>query len=366
MTKRLDKEGLSDYENLNEEYEEKYYEISKEYTRLGKIVRQDLEKLLEDANINVLSVTYRTKDLNKFLEKIRRKKYRDPLNEIEDICGLRIVCYYTSDLNKITSIIKKEFNVLDSVDKSQLLGEDEFGYLSRHFIVKLKKNWLNTPSYRDLGDLKAEIQLRTVLMHAWADISHKLAYKKTEQAPPQFMRQLNALSAILENADTQFNTLKNDRKKYIEEISGKSVKRGENVENGIFDINQELNLDSLQAFLDFYFSDREKYFNVTADLLEEILTFNKEFRKKVSLEIILEAYNKSKNDITIEEISILNKMDKKKVKKLKKDNLKEFERMCGKSKYFNQVGLVRSSLSYYDEDYKLYLDYNAIRKDKEN
>ncbi len=67
--------------------------------------------------------------------------------------------FYTSDLDKIESIIKKEFNVQDSIDKSKLLSEDEFGYLSRHFIVKLKKSWLNTPSYRDLGHLNAEIQL---------------------------------------------------------------------------------------------------------------------------------------------------------------------------------------------------------------
>lgn len=252
MSKTLDKGGLSEENNLREKYNDEYKKLSKEYSRLGKIVCQDIRKLLEDANIGVLSVTYRTKDFDKFLDKIKRKKYKDPLNEIEDICGLRIVCYYTSDLDKIASILKKEFHVIDSIDKSKFLGEDEFGYLSRHFIVKLKENWLNTPSYRDLGYLKAEIQLRTVLMHAWADISHKLAYKKKEQAPPQFMRQLNSLSAILENADNQFDTLRNDRENYIEEISGKTVERG------IFDLKQELNLDSLLTFLDVHFPDRER------------------------------------------------------------------------------------------------------------
>lgn len=351
MLNALNKEGVSEESSLRDEYVEKYNEVSKEYTRLGKIVRQDLEKLLEDANIDVLSVTYRTKDLNKFLEKIKRKNYRDPLNDIEDICGLRIVCYYTSDLDKITSIIKKEFNVLDSIDKSKRLKEDEFGYLSRHFIIKLKKTWLNTPSYRGLGDLKAEIQLRTVLMHAWADISHKLAYKKTEQAPPQFMRQLNSLSAILENADTQFNTLRIDREDYIKKISGKSVKGGEGVEDGNFDIEQELNLDSFQAFLDFYCSNRDKNFNETAELLDEIMDYNKRYGRKISFKTIINAYNKSKENIIIAEIGIYNRMTATQVQELKVDPEK-FKEMAKNTKYFSQVGIVRVALDFYCEDYK--------------
>lgn len=360
MAKSVDKEGLSEDGNLREKYDEKYKKLSKEYSRLGKIVHQDLEKLLEDANISVLSVTYRIKDFDKFLDKIKRKKYKNPLNEIEDICGLRIVCYYTSDLDKIASIIKKEFIIVESIDKSKVLGEDEFGYLSHHFIVKLKANWLNTPSYRDLGHLKAEIQLRTVLMHTWADISHKLSYKKKEQAPHQFTRRLNRLSAILEEADEKFDSLRRDREKYIEEISGKSVK------SSGFDLKQELNLDSILAFLDFYFPDRGRNIDETTLLLDEILRFNKEYNKKISFETILKAYNTSKEKITINEIRSRNKMTKANVERLKENDPIEFDKLSRNSKYYIQAGIVRVSLTYYYKDYEEYLEKLSFEENNNN
>lgn len=361
MEKTLDKEGLIEDVDLREKYAAEYDELSNRHNRLGKIVHQDIQKLLEDANIDVLSVTHRTKDFDKFLEKIRRKKYNNPLKEIEDICGLRIVCYYTSDLDKIESMIKKEFDVLFTVDKSKLLDEDEFSYLSRHYIVKLKQSWLNTPSYRDLGDLKAEIQLRTLLMHAWADISHKLAYKKKEQAPPQFMRQLNSLSAILENADTQFNKLKNDRENYINELVWNSAESGENKDTSMFDLNQELNLDSLQTFLDFYIPDRKKDIGLTADLLDEIIGYNKKYGKNISFKLILDAYNKSKEYLEVEEVRQFYKMDLNEVLKIKENNPNKFEEKVKSSKFFVQVGIVRAVLG---ECYNKFDDYSLTRENK--
>lgn len=213
MVETLDKEGLAEEDKLKEKYEDKFKEISNEYKQLGKILCKDLKNLLEDGNIDVSNVTYRIKTLDSFLEKISRKAYNDPLNEIEDICGLRIVCYYNSDLDKITSIVNDEFNVLDYEDKSKLLDVDKFGYISRHFIVKLKEDWLKTPRYRDLGHLKAEIQLSTVFDAYVGQFSHEHVYKKKEQIPTELIRKLYELSAILENTGKQFDTLRKDIKK---------------------------------------------------------------------------------------------------------------------------------------------------------
>lgn len=348
MSELINKNGLIEDTNLREKYYRKYQSISKEYNQLGKNINEDIDKLLENENINILSVNYRIKDFDRFLDKIKRKKYDDPLNEIEDICGLRIICYYTSDLEKIASIIKKEFDVIDSVDKADLLREDEFGYLSQHFIIKLKKSWLNTPRYRNIGNLKAEIQLRTVLMHAWANISHSLVYKKKKQAPHQFMRRLNGLSAILEIADDAFNNLKNDREKFIEEISRKTEK------SGSFDLDQELNLDSFQAFLDFHFPNRLKSISLTIDLLDEIILFNKLYGNKITFKSILEAFKKSKDIIAIEEISIFAKIDKKDVEKMEKNNYRKFLEMSNDNEYFTQVGVIRIALTYQYPDYDEY------------
>lgn len=351
MIKVLDKEGLNKDEYLKENYLERYTINFDKYDILGQILQQDLKKLLKDKKIDYLSVNYRIKDFDSFWDKIRRKKdkYDNPFDEIEDICGLRIICYYISDLDKITSLIKKEFEVLEIIDKAGLLKDDEFEYLSLHFIVKLNESWLKAPSYRDLGDLKAEIQVRTILQHAWADISHKLVYKKKIQIPSQFKRKLNSLSCILENSDIQFDSLKDDRTKYISKISGKAT----------FDLNQELNLDSLQAFLDFYFPDRVRDINEAAELLDEILTFNKDYGKQISLKTILEAYNETKDNIAIEEVSLFNKIDQKEVEQLKEKDPDRFKELYKNSEYFVQVGLARVALTYYDDDYNDYWEKKA-------
>jgi putative GTP pyrophosphokinase len=169
-------------EEMNKETtRNEYLSLLPKYDRLGMNMEQALKSILKEHGIDVLSVAYRIKDFDSFWGKIERKGYEKPFQQIEDICGLRIICPYTSDLDSIAEIIKSEFDVSESVDKADLLEPDKFGYRSHHYIIRLKKSWLEAPNYRGLANLKAEIQARTILMHAWADIQHKLVYKKNDK-----------------------------------------------------------------------------------------------------------------------------------------------------------------------------------------
>lgn len=278
--------------NVNIRYDKeilarKYAEICPRYKRLAFNLHQALDNFLHAANIDVLDISYRIKKFDSFWDKIQRKQYKEPLEEIEDICGLRIICYYPSDLEKVSQIINEEFDVLEKTDKADLLEPDKFGYRSLHFIVTVKKDWLKAPNYRGLGDLKAEIQLRTILMHAWDEIEHKLAYKKKEHIPEQFKRKLYRLSALFEVADEQFDSLRNERKEYIDSLVSEEIKK-----RGRFDVNQEMNLDSLQAFLEFYFPNREKHLLLTTELLDEIINFN------VTMKDLVESYERTKEILT--------------------------------------------------------------------
>lgn len=161
--------------DLNEA-SQNFSRLESKYDKLGSNLVPAIELFLKENNIGFLSINYRLKDKTSFLEKIERKNYERPFEQIEDICGIRIICYYQSDVNMISDIIRKELDVLESQDKEDLLNSDQFGYRSTHFIVKIKSNWLEAPNYRGLENLKAEIQVRTILMHAWAEIEHKLAY----------------------------------------------------------------------------------------------------------------------------------------------------------------------------------------------
>jgi len=252
------------------------------YSRLAENLKQALTSFLEENEIAYHSISYRIKEFNSYYEKIDRKNYNNPSEEIEDFCGLRIICFYPEDLEKIGNIINKEFLVKESIDKSSKLEPDRFGYRSNHYIVTIKKEWAIAPNYRNLQEFKAEIQVRTILMHAWADLEHKLAYKKKEQIPEEFRRKLYQLSALLEIADSQFQDLKSEKEIFKKSLVIDSL--GEKT----FDLNRNLNLDTFQAFLDFYFSNRIKDIDLTRDLLEELTLYN------IGLKELYDNYSKLK------------------------------------------------------------------------
>ncbi len=267
--------------------EKEYNALVPIYEKLATNLKRDLESLIIKAGIETLPISYRIKTFDSLWGKKERKGYTEPLDETEDICGLRIVCFYPSDIEKLSDLIQTEFVVLEKTDKQELLDPDKFGYRSHHYIIKLKEEWLEAPCYRGLGDLKVELQVRTILMHAWADISHKLEYKDEEQVPGQFKRKLCQISALFEMADAQFDALREEKEEYREILLSEEAKK-----TGQFDVEQPLNIDSLQAFLDFYFPDRYGDYKTISELLGEIIEYG------INIEDLVLGYERVKNIIT--------------------------------------------------------------------
>jgi putative GTP pyrophosphokinase len=225
------------------ELAQKFRESKPKYSRLTENVRQALVQFLNEKNISSFDVETRVKDEKSFLDKVLRKSYDSPFDEVEDIAGVRVICYYNEDLTVIDEIIKNQFVVTSYSNKSQELDEDQFGYASNHYVVELNKDWLKAPNYRGLEGLKVEIQVRTILMHAWAAISHKLLYKKNEDVPKEFKRKLNRLSALIELADEQFDDIKNMKVEYQNNI--------------VVDEKIIINADNFLAIMRKYFPERE-------------------------------------------------------------------------------------------------------------
>ena len=241
-----------------------YDQLSPKYKQLEDSLKRDLKSRLQAADIEVLTIESRIKVFDSLWDKALRKRYDSPLDSMEDICGIRIICYYPSDVEPVCQVLENELEVKESVDKADLQAPQEFGYLSRHLIVALKEHWLETPSYKGLDGLRAEIQVRTLFQHAWAELSHELEYKNEEHVPRQFRRRLYQLSAILENLDDQFDVLHADKSAYGRVVSEKAE------ESGRFGTDQEVNIDSLQALLDFYFPTRHKDPTSASALLDDI------------------------------------------------------------------------------------------------
>ncbi len=263
------------------EISDQYKNCKDNYNKLGINLVQALELFLKERDIKVLSIDYRIKDDSSFAEKIDRKHYANPFDEIEDICGIRIICYYQSEVDKISEVLRQEFTVIENQDKETLLKADQFGYRSTHFIVKIKEEWNKAPNYRGLENLKAEIQIRTVLMHAWAEIEHKLVYKNANQIPRHLRRKLFFIASKLEESDGQFEELRKEITNYKEKVT-------ENFEKDEYE-GVELNLDSLQAFLDKFIPTKHKNTKDVIKLLDEL---NEHF---ISLNDLYISYVKVKN-----------------------------------------------------------------------
>lgn len=278
-----------DREALEEEFNKRY----ENYQRMGEKLCTDLESSLKKAEIEFVSVFYRIKKFDAFRKKVERRGYREPFEECLDICGVRIIYYFYSDLYDIEKVIFDETEVVDTIDKSGIIETDRFGYRSFHYIVKLKDKWLKMPTFRELDGLKAEVQVMTVTMHSWAEIQRKLAYKKIEDIPNQFSRKFLRISSLFEMADDMFDEMRVERERYGEEIIIEAEERGR------LDEKLPMNLDNLQAFLDFHFPQRKRELEGTSRFLDEIMNHG------ISMKFLVNSYDNVKDIIPKIEMELL-------------------------------------------------------------
>lgn len=249
-----------------------------DYEQLGSEVAYILRSRLGKAGIQCASITHRAKTLDSFLEKLERKKYGDPLSQITDFAGARVVCLYPGDLPRIEAIIRDEFEVLEKIDKIAEHGADRFGYGAIHFLVKLGRK-SSGARYDDLKELICEVQTRTVLQDAWAIIDQHLFYKREGAIPSKLRRKLHGLAGLFETADNQFEIIRTERDGYIKELA--STKAQPEF------LDQELNLDSLKAFCERSFPDRRR--EEDAEFLRVLIWLTSEgYRTLRDLELAVE------------------------------------------------------------------------------
>jgi predicted RNase H-like nuclease/ppGpp synthetase/RelA/SpoT-type nucleotidyltranferase len=160
--------------------------------------------ILDEAGINYLTVSGRAKSVESFAAKVARTVdgravYPDPLHDITDQVGIRVITYVRSDVSAVAEVLGSQLTVLDDRDLGQeTASEGRFGYASRHLQVSQGTG----PS--------AQVQVRTVLQHAWAEFEHDIRYKGTvpEQHARDFDRRFTLAAGLLELADQEFTTIR--------------------------------------------------------------------------------------------------------------------------------------------------------------
>ena len=192
-----------------------------------KLLTETIEKIFRQFShkkIRLCIIESRTKTITSFAEKIqrKRKKYDDPVNQLTDLCGVRLITYTPDELNEVCEFVEKNFEIdrENSVDVDQRHKISEFGYRSIHYIVKLIPGVFPNDDFNiEIPDssynLKAEIQIRTILEHSWADFFHHVGYKKGYKIPEDIERELYRLAAMLENTDKTFSRINSDLRQYF-------------------------------------------------------------------------------------------------------------------------------------------------------
>ncbi len=166
---------------------------------------RQVTSLLDDAGINYLSVRGRTKTVASFAAKADRtvdgrRLYTDPLSEITDQVGLRVITFLRDDVATVAEILAEEMRLLEDRDMGrETASAGRWGYSSRHLLVAAE------------GEQQpASIQVRTILQHAWAEFEHDIRYKGSvpEVDVPDLDRRFALAAGLLELADNEFSAIR--------------------------------------------------------------------------------------------------------------------------------------------------------------
>ena len=163
-------------------------------------VRETLRRTFQEAGLAVAAIESRVKGHDSFAGKLELKGHKyNSLANLTDILGLRVITFYIDDVVKVASAVERLFTIdwENSVDKRKIHEIDSFGYLSLHYICSI-------PDF----PYRFEIQMRTLLQHAWANMDHDTGYKSGVEIPKRYLRNMSRLAGMLELVDDEFSKIR--------------------------------------------------------------------------------------------------------------------------------------------------------------
>ncbi len=207
-----------DYEAEKAAFRE-FYDTSRDAMEAARSAFATLIRslLATDDAIAGAKVEGRVKDREECLSKFRLK-YQTELEQnrapycirdhISDLIGLRIVCFYEDDIDRVKALIAAEFEVLGVTDKTAIMEQtsDAFGYKGLHLDLRLAEVRRAMREYAAYAEYPFELQIRTVVQDSWSTLDHKIKYKKS--IPNGLKRRINTLAALFELADREFRAIR--------------------------------------------------------------------------------------------------------------------------------------------------------------
>lgn len=156
----------------------------------------------------------RIKSPESIVKKLRRYGVESTITNmvdyVNDIAGIRIICSFTSDIYRIAEMISNQSDITVLSVKDYIVNPKPSGYKSYHMLITLPV-YLSDRS----GEVKVEIQIRTVAMDFWASLEHKINYKFEGNAPERISLELVECAKMVADLDAKMLELNEE----IQELS---------------------------------------------------------------------------------------------------------------------------------------------------
>lgn len=182
--------------------------------------------------VEVSKIEGRVKDKEECIRKFARK-YQPSLEDriepydirshVTDLIGLRIVCLYEDEIDKVAEILQSHFEVINITDKVSAIESTEgsFGYKGLHMDLRLNAARSVLPEYAQYAPFRFELQVRTIIQDSWSVLDHKIKYKKS--IPNQLKRRINVLAALFELADREFREIRDSTESELRRAPDETV-----------------------------------------------------------------------------------------------------------------------------------------------
>ncbi len=198
---------MNDWKNLEKEYASRYNTLLKPLAEKLEIHIKDNFQKIE----RIDRITSRPKSIDRFIEKSQKiendkLKYSNPLSQIQDQLGARIITFYLEDVPRLSKVVEDYYRKIESVDIVPD-SESEFGYFGKHFILILPEDILSGNIDRDKIPKFFELQIKTLFQHARSEANHDLGYKPNHKLSSDEKRKIAFTSAQAWGADQIFNEL---------------------------------------------------------------------------------------------------------------------------------------------------------------
>jgi len=223
----------------------------------GKYVKSRISQLVASTSVSVQMNSSRAKEIESAVGKVARKGYHDPLNQMTDLVGVRFVVLVSPELSVIGELIETNadwtYTKDRDPDEEAEANAEKFGYQSLHYIVRSRQKFVFEGTLIPEG-LPCEVQIRTLLQHAYAEVVHDSIYKAVGKVPPKASRFVARSMALIETTDHLFcetmSLLEEENKVRNQLYTGLADLYSSKIGQTEIGPDEKLNLAVLEAYMD--------------------------------------------------------------------------------------------------------------------